>query len=216
MREFQILLVDFILLAEFIAALTAVLFFGRIKNTYWKWFVYYLVFIFIVEAIGKWLLEDFHSFKKYYYNFFVIPIEFLFWYWLYASKSLNNKKVLVFFSGIYSISCIVYFFMIDDINLINSTNYLIGTLLLSILVIMEFFKQIKSDNILNFRQNKMFYINSGVMLFYVATLPFYAFHDTLYEKSKILWNFYGTFALVSCAIMYLLFSAAFIWGKPNI
>jgi hypothetical protein len=216
MTALQNVLINLILLAEFFAAFVALIYFKNVKNTYWKWFAIYLIFIFMAEAFSKWVLDDFIYLRKYYYNFFVIPIEFIFIYWLYGCKSLINRKLFLICIFIYSVSFIPYLFSSYKMQLINSLSYTIGTLIVTVLVLLEFLKQIKSDKILNFKENKMFYINTGIMLFYVGTLPFYAFNKILYENSKNLWSNYGTFALTSDAIMYLLFSAAFIWGKPNI
>jgi hypothetical protein len=94
-------------------------------------------------------------------------------------------------------------------------SYTIGAFLLAIMVYLEFVKQIKSDEILNFKQNKMFYINIGVLLFYVGTLPFFAFDKYLYHNLNSLWSLYKTFFLFACSSMYLLFIASFIWGKPK-
>lgn len=211
----QTFLVDVILFAEFLAALTAVLYYKKVKNSYWKWFVFYLVFIFMAEIFSKWILKEAAETRKYYYNFLVIPVEFIFIYWLYACKSLSNKKLFIVCSVIYCLSFVPYLFTSIKTQLLNSLSYTIGTLIITVLVLLEFLKQIKSDKILNFKENKMFYINAGIVLFYVGTLPFYAFNNVLFENDKQLWSSYGTFALSSCAIMYLLFSAASIWGKPN-
>ena len=77
---------------------------------------------------------------------------------------------------------------------------------------MEFFKQIKNDDILEFSKNKMFYINIGLVLFYVGTLPFFGLYKLLIKEIEI-WNGYYLYFMVSNCIMYLLFAASFIWGK---
>jgi hypothetical protein len=84
-----------------------------------------------------------------------------------------------------------------------------------IMIIQEFVKQIKSDKILFFKENMMFYINLGIILFYIATLPFYAFNEVLYKESRSIWEAYSNVTLISCSLMYFLFAASFIWGKPN-
>lgn len=83
-----------------------------------------------------------------------------------------------------------------------------------VLVIMEYYKQINSSEILNFSRNKMFYINLGVTLFYIGTLPFWTFFNLIKEYSELHY-IYFTYFLMSGIIMYLLFSISFIWGKQN-
>ncbi|MEI7486922.1 MAG: hypothetical protein WCJ72_05845 [Chryseobacterium sp.] len=54
MTDFQKLIYESMFWSEGIAALISVLYYNRIKNQYWKYFVFYLIFIFLCEAVGKW------------------------------------------------------------------------------------------------------------------------------------------------------------------
>lgn len=213
--KLQNFLSDLIVFSEFIAALFAVLNFKKVGNTYWKWFVFYLVFIFCAEFFSMFVLETYTNFKKYYYNYLIIPVEFIFLYWLYACKSLLNKQLFAACSIIYCFCLVLYVVVFDSFSSISSLNYIIGTLLLMILIVLEFKQQIKSDKIIFFKENMMFYINFGIILFYIGTLPFYAFNEVLYQKSGSIWIVYSNITLLSCSIMYFLFAASFIWGKPN-
>ncbi len=94
-------------------------------------------------------------------------------------------------------------------------SYTIGVFLLAILSFLEFLKQIKSDEILNFKGNKMFYINIGVLIFYIGTLPFFAFDKILLDNNRTLWDSYLTFFLFSVNIINLFYIASFIWGKSK-
>ena len=64
------------------------------------------------------------------------------------------------------------------------------------------------------QRNKMFYINIGIMLFYVGTLPFFGLYNLIVKEPEI-WNIYYLYFLLSNCLMYLLFTASFIWGKPK-
>ncbi len=215
MTSLQNILVDFILFAEFLSAFVALLYFRKVKDTYWKWFAYYLIFIFCAEMISAIYLENFAGIKKYYYNYFVIPVEFIFLYWLYAVKSLAKKRQFFVCSSIYLICLLAYILFFDKPSSVSSINYIIGTLVLMIMITQEIIKQIKSDKILFFKENMMFYINFGIILFYIATLPFYAFNEVLYKESRSIWEAYSNVTLISCSLMYFLFAASFIWGKPS-
>lgn len=204
-----------VLFMEFSAAFVAVCYYPRLKQSLWRWFVYYLLLIFCMEAFGKWGLDNFQSLKKYYYDFFVIPFEFIFFYWLYAYQSLRRKKMFWFFTSCYIGSFIPHLFYLKEVRIINSLSYTLGDLLLLILVLLEYFKQLQSDDILNFRTHKMFYINAGVMLFYIGTLPLFAFDQMLYVNAKVIWNYYYHFFLLANGVMYGLFAASFIWGKQK-
>ncbi|QXP73722.1 hypothetical protein H0I31_12125 [Tenacibaculum sp. AHE15PA] len=203
-----------LLVAEFLSALVAFFYYKKVKYNYWKWFSIYLIFIFIQELYGNF----FHVFlsirKQDYYAFFGIPIQYFFFYWLYAYRSQKNVKLFIFCCFIYLISFIPLEIYKDKVRTLYSLNLTTGSVLLIILIILEFLKQIKNDNILKFKENKMFYINIGVTLFYIGTYPFIAFYNELIKIQYLdIWNAYYLYLLISSSIMYLLFAASFIWGK---
>jgi hypothetical protein len=215
MSGFQKHLGELLIWIQFLCAIVAMIQYKKVKNSYWKWFVYYILFIFIVEAISKWGLINHVGFRKYFYDFFVIPLEFLFFYWLYAYQSLRLKKLFWISIGIYIISFVPHLLFIEKMRLINALSYTVGNFLLMIMVFLEFYKQIQTDNILLFKENRMFYVNVGVMLFYVGTLPFFAFDNFLFTEARNIWFHYYTFFLIANNLMYLLFTAALLWGKPS-
>jgi hypothetical protein len=169
--------------------------------------------MFLCEIIGKWGENFFEYNKPAFFNYFVIPIEFIFFYWIYAAKSFKRPKLFYTISALYLLSFIPgEIFMTKKI--IFSFNYTFGCLILMILVVMEYYRQVNSSNILNFSRNPMFYINLGVTLFYIGTLPFWAFFAYIKTYREI-YNIYFAYFLISGIVMYLLFSISFIWGKQN-
>jgi hypothetical protein len=204
-----------LLCVEFLAALVALIKLKQLKNSYWKWFTYYLIIIFIFELYFKFNKSIEPIEIKAFYNLFGIPIQFIFFYWLYGFVSLKKVKLFYLFVAIYLISYIVVEYCNFEIKPINRFSYLIGTILLFIFAMLEFIKQFKSEQIHNFKTNKMFYINFAILFFYLGTLPFYILTDIIYYKYKMIYDFYLYYAIVSNCIMYLLFTASFIWGKPK-
>lgn len=201
---------------EFIAALVSFLYFFKLKNSYWKWFSIYLIFIFSQEFY--WFLNKslIGITKQDYYTFIGIPIQYLFFFWLYAYKSLNNKKLFIVFIILYLSTYIPVEIYYEKINLVYPLNLTVGTILLTILIILEFKKQIITDDILKFKENNMFYINIGVVFFYIGTYPYFAFQNILSKEPYTnIWNIYYYYFLLSNFIMYSLFIASFIWGKHH-
>lgn len=215
MTKLQLFLAELTIWMELLSTIVALTFFRKLKHTYWKYFVIYISVIFILEAISKFFLTDYSSLRRYYYDFFVIPIQFLFLFWLYSKKSSQKEKLFRFSCIIYLFFFCLHLFNLESIRMISSMSYTVGVIFLAIMVYLEFVKQIKSDEILNFNKNKMFYINIGVLLFYIGTLPFFSFDKILYENNKTIWSNYLTVFLFSVNLMYLLFAASFIWGKPK-
>lgn len=214
MNDFHHLMAETLIVLQFITVIVALFCLPKLKNSHWKWFVFYICIVFIVEALSRWGLKNHSSYRVYLYDFFGIPIQFLFFYWLYANKSLRNKRLFWICCGIYILSFLPYFMIFTKVNIVYSLSYTVGNILLMLLVFLEIFKQIKSEKILEFRTNMMFYINIGIMFFYIGTLPFFSFYGLIY-KNHALWVNYYAFFMVANHVMYLLFIAALIWGKPN-
>jgi len=196
-------------------ATAAVIQYPKLRDTPWKWFAFYVIFIFLSELFSDQCLAYFPLFRQYYFAYFGIPSEFLFLFWLYGYESLKLKKLFWICAIAYLASFIPHLLLFGQLHIIYSINYTVGNLLLLLLVIIEFNKQIKTDAILSFKENKMFYINAGVTLFYIGTLPFFSFYGLILKQPAV-WNAYYIFFLVANCIMYLLFTASFIWGKPKI
>ncbi|CAM3661552.1 hypothetical protein FLGE108171_09120 [Flavobacterium gelidilacus] len=212
--KYQPELTCILLWIEIIASIIALAFYSKTKKTYWIWFTFYLFVIAFSDNFIDDLVFFFNIKKQFFYAYILIPIQFVFFYWLYALKSLGKKKLFWSCIILYTMSFIPIELYFSKLKVVYSFNYVIGTLLLMLLVFVEFRKQIKNDDILEFSKNKMFYINIGVMLFYVGTLPFFGLYNLIANEVDI-WNIYYIYFLVSNCIMYLLFAASFIWGKPK-
>lgn len=212
--DLQALLRESLIWLQLFAALAALFSWRKVKHSHWKWFAIYLWIIFIVEVFSRWGLADRPQQRMHLYDYFGIPIQFLFFYWLYGAKSLANKWLFIIFSGLYALSFLPYFTLFGRQTIVYSLSYTVGNILLMFLVFLELLQQIKSDKIVEFRSNFMFYINIGIMLFYIGTLPFFSFYGLILKDMRI-WTAYYLFFMIANHIMYLLFSCAFIWGKPN-
>jgi hypothetical protein len=141
-----------------------------------------------------------------------IPIEYIFIYWLYAYKSLQNKILFWVITFLFLLSIVAEEFIIKTNFTFTSLSKTFGTLLLLMLVVLEFIKQIKSDTIISFKSDKMFYINLGIILFYIGNMPFFGLYQIILDYPDI-WNKYYYYFMLSNCTMYLLFATSFIWGK---
>jgi len=214
MTEIQKIFSSFMYWGEAFAALVSLIYFGREKKQTWKYLAIYLILIFLCESAVKWGEKPLKIDRINFYNYFVIPLQFIFFYWLYAKESLKKVKLFYILTGIYILTYILRGLFFPEKKIIFSFNYNTGCLLLMGLVIMEFYKQVNSSEILNFSKNRMFYINLGITLFYIANQPFMTFNSLLWKYIDI-WDIYFIYFQVSGAVMYILFASSFIWGKQS-
>jgi hypothetical protein len=196
-----------------IVPLVVLFYYPKVKNTYWKWLVFYLVFIAVQELYFTYNNSILTLPKTYYFAYIGIPIEFLFLFWLYAIKSLNNRVVFWIFSVLLMLT-VLPIELYTELKTVNSITVTVGSLLLMILVFLEFQKQIKEDDILEFKHKRMFYINLGVLLFYVGSVPFMGLYNLLKNEHSI-WNPYYLYFVVSNCLLYVSYILSFVCGKKN-
>ncbi len=206
--------------SEAIAALFGLLYFSKVKGTTFQWFSIYLVLIFLLDFIGNFIENSKveQTYNVLYYNYLVIPVEFSFFFWLFykISDTISNKRLSIILMGIYLVSLLIDFLYFSKHKFFfESISYSIGNLLLLILIISFFIELTNSEAILNYRQNRMFWIGIGLMIFYLGSLPYYGLRNTLainYHKLNII---YTDVSDILDSIMYLMFALSFIWGRPN-
>lgn len=215
MSEIHLLLQNVMIVSEGLATFIAVVmtFIRKSKGLY-SYFAGYLVFIFCCEAFGKYGVKYSPFPMHLFFNYFVIPLEFIFFFWLYAYVSLKKKVLFWIFTAVFLLAYIPNELYFLKNKYIFSFNYTFGSVLLMFLVVLEYYKQVNSDRILEFAKNPMFYTNLGVTLFYIGTLPYWTFYLQIHEHKQI-WGIYTLYFQASAVIMYLMFASSFIWGKQN-
>ena len=193
---------------------------AKVKNNYFKWFAIYLFYIFIADIGGSFIDRSITvKYNEIYYDYFVIPVEFLFLFWLFHKtfQFKENKRLPIICAGMYLFSFLVDVFYFSKHQFpFYSFSYSIGNLLLLILILLFFIQLTNSDAILNYRQDMMFWICLGLLIYYLGTCPYYGLKNTFAYKYKKIRDVYNRIALVLDCIMYLRFTFSFIWGKPNL
>jgi len=212
MYQQPVILKHLLLFCEFIALVAGLLMYKSLNKSYWKWFAIYLGYIFIYEIVTHILKVEFKYKIGVFQSYVHIPLEYLFLFWLFAYKSLKNKTLFWWLSILFLVSLVIDNYIKPKGFSFMSLNTTVGNLFLLILVMLEFLNQIKSDAIMRFKENKMFYINIGVTLFYIGNMPFFALYFNILEVPDY-WNNYYIYFMVSNCLMYLLFAASFVWGK---
>lgn len=204
---------------EVIAFITSLIYWKKIKNTVWKWFSLYLLFIVATECIGWYLLViNRPEANQDFYNYFEIPLEFLFFFFLFnqSYKAAKYKWLPMVCTILYLISWVVDILYFSKLEFaFYSFSYTIGNLLLLVLVMGYFFRLVMSDAILEFRHDMLFWVGTGMLVYYLGSFPFYGLRNTLLKNYQDAYITYAYIMYVLNCIMYIMFSLSFIWGKPR-
>jgi hypothetical protein len=206
--------------AEAIAFLAGIINWHKVKNTYWKWFVYYCGLIVLCETTG--LLITYYYMEilagRNFYNYFVIPLEFFFFFWLFFKdlKKGNKHHWPLSCALVYCIAFLVNGFIFPDVLFWSvPVSYMVGVISLLILSLLFFILLARGGDILNYKTNMMFWVCLGVLVFFLISSPFFALRQTLWAKYRdVFWPYYYLQFAVNY-LMYLFFATAFIWGKTR-
>ncbi|MEZ2445939.1 hypothetical protein AB6805_29695 [Chitinophaga sp. RCC_12] len=209
-------------LVELLACVTGIVYWKKLRHSHWKWFPIYLAAIVIVELAGKYIREvrgDVALNSKL-YLYFGIPLQFLFFYWLfrqyykYNMARLKNWPLVA--AAAYITSWIVDIAYLSEEKLwFFSFSYTIGNIMLLILIIAFFARLAASEEVLQFRTNLMFWVCLGLLIFYMGTLPFYGLHNTLRTRYPAIFMVYWYIQFGLNYLMYISFILAMIWSKPK-
>lgn len=207
---------------ELLACITGFVYWKKIKDTYWKWFPFYLGILFLTEIAGQILrlVFDDNETNTAIYRYFGIPIQFLFFFWLFYCYFSNlNKKDRIWppiGAAIYILSWLTEWFFFEKVRWwFMSFSYTIGNIMLLVLVILFFIRFINSEMILKYKQSMMFWVCLGLLIFYLGAFPYFALRNTLFYNFRSVFDVYSYVSLGLDYLMYICFIIAFICSRPK-
>jgi hypothetical protein len=205
---------------EFAACVAGFIYWKKIRHSYWRLFPVYLGVIVLCEVFCEYLLlvVNLGAINNHIYRFFVIPLEFSFLMWLFHEYFKKTVVTLIptVCIGIYLVSLPVDWLYVGGLHVVfNTFSYCVGTILILLLSVIFFVRFSRSDEILSYKSNTMFWVCTGIMIFYLGSLPFLGIRNTLCAEYKSLCNTLWVFHYAFNCLMYLTFTTAFIWGKPK-
>jgi hypothetical protein len=204
---------------ELVACVTGFIYWHKVKRSYWRKFPFYLLFIVLAECVGYTLsVNKMQVANVAFFNYIEIPIEFLFFFWLFhqSFKHTKNNKLAPISTIIYVVAWLTDIFYFSKHKFgFYSFSYTVGNLLLLVLILRYYVQLVTSDEILTFKTNMQFWVSAGMLLYYLGTFPFYGLTNTLSANYKTLYYSYIYVMYSLNCLMYLMFTLGFIWSNPN-
>jgi hypothetical protein len=197
---------------EALACLTGLFFWKRLIPGYWKAFTVYLFIITCCEFTGWYMVSNEIKGSKFMYQYFVIPLEFLFMHFLYSRNlSVYFKKTVIILSVIYLTSLITELLFLKNIKwLWLSVSYSTGCLSLFVLGTVYFLELHNSEKVIQYKKTPFFWVNTGLIVFYVGTFPFYSMPKNLYLINESLYYTLSWLGIILNYIMYSFFINGFL------
>lgn len=202
---------------ECLAFILSLVQYPKLKTMELRLLPYYLGFLVIAESVGHTL--NYFQLKtqtRYLHEYLVIPAEFVFLYYLFTvkMKSKNSKLIFIACSSLYLLVLLLDNLIKLDSQL-SSISYTLGNLLLLLLVLRFLFYFVRSDSILFFKKEIMFYMTCGVLVFYLGSFPFFAFKNYLWAHYTMVGYYYWHAMMVMNCIMYAIFSLGIVCSKEK-
>ncbi len=209
-----------IVLIEALACIIGFLYWNKIKHTYWKWFPAYLLFIAAAEMVGLYLSrQNLFAETIVLHKFFTIPLQMFFFYWLFYKQfeETPDKKWPIVGAALFGAAFLYEMTASKEISgWFVSFSYTVGNVMLAGLILLFFVRYVRTDRILFFKSDMIFWVCLGAMIFYLGSLPYYGLYNTLKTKGNgPILNTYWFFQMGFNYLMYIFFSIAFIWGRPR-
>ena len=216
---------------ELLAAVTGLLCLKKYKTTAAKYFIYFLVYVFILELLGNYpkalkyidgayLIKDtlietnywwFNLFGRIGFSLFLSIIFYnILTIKIYKKIIKHTVSILIYIAFLYSFLNFQTIFKTSDIVL----TFISLSLILTCLVL-YFLEMLQSYKVLNFYNELYFYISSAFLIWYLITTPliFYQIYFSTADWSFIFlkWQIF----LFANVFMYLTFTFALIYCKPE-
>ena len=213
---------------ELLAALAGSYYYLKTKDYQLKIFIWYLWMIVFVETFGMygyllqnnydntlfiWIKNSVFCSNGWLYNIynFVSIILFGIFYTGIIEDELS-KKIIKFLIIIYLLGTIIYF-IVSGAFFIRSLPYdvFLQTLLVFIFVMLYYRQLLKSDKILVFYKSPIFYLSSGLLLWYLCVTPLFIFDGYLYEINENFLKFRGFYLFIANTLLYSCYTLGFLF-----
>jgi hypothetical protein len=196
---------------------------SKLNDSVLKWMWLYLILLFIgdfyVPQISSFLFRSlkYTDANNVFYSTLLVPLGMAYYNSLFYQKLKPSSAKYI------PLIALAFYFIVLIVEasakycngdfLFLRYSYITGCLSLLITIFYYLYKLMMSDRILDFYNERMFYIAIGIFIFYIVGLPKFVFLSELRNYS--FYRFYEFFVALFNVLMYGLFSIAAIWGKRD-
>lgn len=163
-------LLHIVLIFEGIAALTSIICYKNYKNRYLKYLPILLCLVFFNEILAIFFIQNYN--KSMLYNLMALT-TFNYYFWLYRNAYVKPLRKSISF---YSVCILNFVYVLEFVlygckNVSLAYSYTIGGLFLIMHTIFYFMKKLEEERVLILKQDLLFWLSAGNLLFYVGYLP---------------------------------------------
>lgn len=131
-----------------------------------------------------------------------------------------TKRIIIFlvvaFNIIYFLSTTYYIIFRDFLQIYNDIASISGSIAVTVAIFLFFKDFIYSDKIANFKKSLAFWISSGLLIYYLGTIPTTSimnYMQGINNKAEVLFLFNIQYVLVAAMYSFFIFGA--IWSQKK-
>ena len=204
----------------------------KYRNTYTKYFIYFLVYVFLLEVIAiypshlykfetfKWIKGTRYNNNYWYYTIFwqIGSACFFSFYFQMVLKIQLFKNILKY--GRYLFILLSIIIIVSDFNKLFTVGFstidYCNTILIIGSVVLFFIEVLSTNIILSFNKNINFFIASSILIWWLVTIPLSIYSE--YYNIGDMDYVYLSRILMACSniFMYTCFAIGLIVSKPQL
>ncbi|APY07363.1 hypothetical protein BWZ20_03185 [Winogradskyella sp. J14-2] len=215
-------------IVELIAALSGTYYYLKTKDDQMKIFIWYLWFVVFIETVGMygylllnnydydwfiWLKNSVFCSNTWLYNIYSFVTIFIFGKFFLKIIHRKSSKIIIVAAVVFYTIFTVLYFLISGTFFQKSLPYdlFVETFIVFVFVMLYYKQLLGGDEILFFRKLPVFYISSGLLLFYLCAAPLFTFDGYFYEVNKGFIQFRHIYMFIINIFLYSCFIFAFLY-----
>lgn len=215
-------------IVELLAALAGSYYWLKTKDQTIRPFIWYLWFVVIIETIGmypylydqvdndiiNWLQHSFMRRNTWLYNISKLVSLLLIWMFMKRNINFSFSHKVINITVFLCIGIIILYFLLSGNFFVTTIDYPIAIITFSIftMAIIYLWELVRSDQILSFYKDHVFYIIIAMVLFYICITPMLLFQEYYLERNKSFIKFRGLLLTISNIILYSCYIFAFFYS----
>src|SRR5690606_11215057 len=140
---------------------------------------------------------------------------FAFWLLLKKAETKTHQTLILCGMGVYLLSFFIEILTNQKELFFPSTSYTIGDIFMLLFILYYFWRLSSSKKILGFYKERMFWVSTGMLFFWLGSLPYFGLFNLLSTRYPHLLLNYSWVMISLNYLMYGLFTVSFLWGKEN-
>lgn len=203
---------------ELLSCIVGMVYYRKLKNTKWRWFVVFLLFTFATEMVAKYINHFGKGSSSFIYIYFNLPGTFLVFLWLFYKWFTRSRIRWIAVTGM-----IMYvlawgteeIFFKKTATYFGTLSYQVAAIFLLLLSIVYYITLTQSQSVIHYQKDSMFWIVTGILIFYFVNSPMNIVRNQLNKNNPVLFFTLWKFSIVSDCLMYILFIIGIKWGNPK-